>query len=70
MKEHKTKKEARYTVEFRESKSGHKHGKIIINADKKRRAISALLFTPEESASLLELIDKVEAQMHNNAAIK
>jgi len=63
----KTKAENRdsLTVEVKVSNSENKSDKIIVKANNVYKVIPALLFSPEESLTLLGLVDAVESKMRS-----
>jgi hypothetical protein len=58
-------------VEAKVTRSGGvSTGKIVINGTKYHKVIPAVLFTPSESKSILDIVEKVEKDTNANIVYK
>jgi hypothetical protein len=70
MSQVKVKKNETVKVEVRVSNSQAKQDKIVITAKKFHKVIPALLFSPEQSKTLLDIVEFVEQKMQSKELIK
>lgn len=70
MNQLKIKKESELKVEVKISTSDKKAARIIVKGKSLYRAIPALLFSPDESNTLLELVERVENNIKQGELIK
>ncbi len=63
-------KEGDLKVEVKISTSKNKTDRIVVKAKSFHRVIPALLFSPDESNSLLELVERVEKNIMQGELIK
>ena len=62
---------SKFTVKARIEKKGEKvTGKIMINSKNYHKVIPAVLFTPNESQAILEIVDQVEKDTIANIVYK